>query len=113
MKLPKQQRDEIVKGLLPLLINTTEQTERVRRVMGRTLIYQGVTKDKGGKNILPGKEYVFSDTVQVPVNHKRRILEVIDRAPTMQGMEEDLARYLVKFGQSKEAITESIKSHKN
>jgi len=108
MKLPKQERDVIINGLLPLLIDVKETTTHVRTMKGRTLIYQGVTKDKDGKQIKPGTMYVFSDEIEVSVNHRRRMLEIIDRARNQAGMEEDLSRYVVKFGKSKEAIQASI-----
>lgn len=111
MKLPKQQQKEIIDGLLPLLEDVLENTERVRKVEGRTLIYEGVTKDQDGKQIEPATEYVYREPIQVPVKHKRRIREVIDKAKTLEGMNEDLARYLVKFGKSKQAITDSIPEH--
>lgn len=111
MKLPKQQKDEIINGLLPLLIPVVEQQERVRKVEGRKCIYEGVTEDQKGNLIRPDEIYVLKDTVQVPVNHKSRLAEVIKRAATLDGMNEDLARYLVKFGKSKDAITESIPQH--
>ncbi len=111
MKLPKQLRNELISGLLPLLLPVKENTEVVKKVEGQTLIYRGIKEDQKGNPIKPGIEYVFRENVQVSVNHKRRILEIIDRAKTQEGMQEDLARYLVKFGISKETITESIPEH--
>lgn len=111
MKLPKQQQKELINGLLPLLEDVLENTERVRTVEGRTLIYEGWKEDQNGKPIHPGTEYTIREPIQVPVNHARRIREVIDKAKTLEGMNEDLARYLVKFGKSKQAITDSIPEH--
>lgn len=111
MKLPKQQQTEIINGLLPLLEDLLENTERVKKVEGRKLIYQGVTKDQTGAQIKPDTMYTFREQIQVPMNHKRRLREVIDKATTLEGMNEDLARYLVKFGKSKQAITDSIPEH--
>lgn len=111
MRLPKQEQKEIIDGILPLLLAAKENTERVRKVIGRTLIYEGVTKDKDDKPIHPGIEYVYREPVQVQVNHKRRIREIIEKSKTLEDMQEDLSRYLVKFGKSKEAITGSIPEH--
>jgi hypothetical protein len=111
MILPHEQKMQIIEGLLPLLIECDENTERVRKVEGRHLIYQGITKDVNGKQIVPGKQYVFSETVRIKVNHKNRLKDVIKNAKTIEGMQDDLARYLVKFGKSKDAITESLPQH--
>jgi hypothetical protein len=113
MILPKQQRNEIINGLLPLLSEVIEHTQRVTKRMGATVLQNGVTHDLKGQPINPHILYAFMDSVPVKVNHRRRLLEVIDKAPTVKGMEEDLARYLIKFGKSKEAITESISKLKN
>lgn len=96
-----------------MLMDVMEQTERVRKVQGRTLIYQGITKDKAGNQIRPAILYSFSETVQVRVNHRRRLLEVINKAKSMDGMNEDLARYLAKFAMSRDTITQSINSQLN
>jgi hypothetical protein len=111
MILPKEQESEIIEGLLPLLVDCFENTERVRTVPGSTLIKEGVNFDVKGKRIVATKKYVIADTVRIQVNHKRRLREVINRAKTLDGMNDDLARYLVKFGQSKQAITDSIPEH--
>lgn len=111
MKLPKKEQKEIIDGLLPLLKNVIEHTESVRKVMGRTLIYEGVTKDKDGKPIHPGTQYVYRAPIEVPVNHERRIRHIIELSKNLEDMQEDLSRYLVKFGRSKEAITDSIPAH--
>jgi hypothetical protein len=111
MILAKSMRNELVNGLLPLLGEHVEQTERVTSKMGVNVIKAGTTTDVKGKPIEPYILYAFAETVQVKVNHKKRLLEVIKRAPTKEGMMEDLARYLVKYGKSKEAISESIRGN--
>jgi hypothetical protein len=108
MILLPDKRAELINGLLPLMDPTaTEEQEEQKKCEGRTLIYNGVTEDKEGKPIQPGIEYLCAEKVQVPINHEKRLNEVIDRAKTMEGMMEDLSRYLVKYGTSKEAIKKS------
>lgn len=111
MILPEKEKNEIIDGIMALLVDCFENTERVRKVYGSQLVKEGVNFDVKGKRVIATKQYVISDTVRTRVNHKRRLREVIDRAKTMAGMEDDLARYLIKFGKSKEAITESIPEH--
>lgn len=110
MILLADKRAEIIDGLLPLLAETWEEQEEQKTAQGRTLIYQGVTKDKEGNPIKPGIDYVYTDKVNVKVDHEKRLNEIIDRAKTMDGMMEDLSRYLVKYGTSKEDITQSRKN---
>lgn len=107
MILLPDKRAEIINGLLPLLAETWEEQEQQKEAEGRTLIYNGVTEDKEGNPIQPGITYVYADKVRVKVNHEERLNEVINRAPTMDGMMADLSRYLVKYGTSKEAIKKS------
>jgi sulfur transfer protein SufE len=107
MILLPDKRAEIINGLLPLLAETYEEQEEQKECEGRTLIYNGVTEDKEGNPIQPGINYVYAEKVQVKVDHEKRLNEVIDRARTMDGMMEDLSRYLVKYGTSKEAIKKS------
>lgn len=107
MILLPEKRAEIINGLLPLLAETWEDQEEQKECEGRTLIYNGITKDKEGNPINPGISYVYAEKVPVKVDHEQRINEVINRAPTMEGMMEDLSRYLVKYGTSKEAIKKS------
>jgi hypothetical protein len=108
MILPRKEKKEIIDGLVPLLIEVKELKVRMRKVMGKMLLDEGVMFDVKGKPIFAGIEYVISDECYIPVNHRRRINEIIDRSKNMQDLQEDLARYLVKFGKSKEAITDSI-----
>jgi hypothetical protein len=107
MILLPEKRAEIINGLLPLLAETWEEQEQQKQCEGRTLIYNGVTKDKEGNQIDPGIDYVYAEKISVKVDHEQRLNEVINRAPTMEGMMEDLSRYLVKYGTSKEAIKKS------
>lgn len=107
MILLPDKRAEIIDGLLPLLAETYEDQEEQKKCEGRILIYNGVKEDKEGKPIKPGIEYVYTEKVPVKVDHEKRLNEIIDRAKTMDGMMEDLSRYLVKYGESKEAITQS------
>jgi sulfur transfer protein SufE len=107
MILLPDKRAEIINGLLPLLAETYEDQEEQKKCEGRVLIYNGITKDKEGNQINPGIEYVYADKVSVKIDHEKRLNEVIDRAKTMDGMMEDLSRYLVKYGTSKEAIKKS------
>jgi len=104
--LPDKQ-DEIINGLLPLLKETTEEVEEQKECEGRTLIYNGVTKDVKGNPIHPATMYVYTDITVVKVDHEKRLKEVIEKAPNMPGMMADLSRYLVKYGKSKNAIKNS------
>lgn len=108
MKLPREQEREIIEGMLPLLLDVMENTERVTKVEGRSLIYQGITETKTGEKIQPGKKYVYREPTQVPVNHRRRIRHIIENATSLEAMENDLAAYIVKFGTSKEDLKASI-----
>lgn len=107
MILLPDKRAEIIDGLLPLLAETYEEQEEQKKCEGRTLIYNGVKEDKEGNQIKPGIEYVYTEKIPVKVDHEKRLNEIIDRASTMDGMMEDLSRYLVKYGTSKEAIKKS------
>lgn len=107
MILLPEKKAEIINGLLPLLAEIWEEQEEQKQCEGRTLIYNGITEDKKGNPIQPGIMYEYADKVKVKVNHEQRLNEVINRAPTMQGMMEDLSRYLVKYGTSKAAIKKS------
>jgi len=109
MILLADKRAELIDGLLPLLAEAWEEQEEQKTCEGRQLIYNGIIKDKEGNPIKPGIDYVYTDKVSVKVDHEARINEIINRAKTMDGMMEDLSRYLVKYGESKEAITESRK----
>jgi hypothetical protein len=108
MKIPKDLEKEIIDGMLPLLKKVVEEKEHIKKVEGRALIYEGITKDKDGKQIRPGTLYVISEIRTMPVNHGRRLREIIEKSKNMADLNEDLARYLVKFGISKQAITDSI-----
>lgn len=108
MKLPDREVKTIIDGLLPLLAPVFEETTVNKTVEGRQLIYQGVTKDEKGKQIQPAGLYTVNKTVKTEVNHGRHLRKVIEMAKDKQGLEDDLARYLIKFGQSKEAISASI-----
>lgn len=107
MILLPEKRAELINGLLPLLVETWEDQEEQKECEGRTLIYNGVTKDIQGNPIQPEINYLYTELVKVKVDHEKRLNEVINRAPTMEGMMADLSRYLVKYGTSKEAIRKS------
>lgn len=109
MKLTKEERNAFITGLLPLLMDGFESTDFVKEVEGVSLIQRGITKDVHGKQIHPGTMYKLLETSQVAVNHKRRLLQVIEKAQTRQGMKDDLARYLAKYAKSKQVISDSIR----
>jgi len=112
MKISKQHRQEIIDGLLPLLKQLTEPRNYTKEVEGSTLINTyNIRKDLKGKPIHPGTKYLIEETEQVKVDHLKKLRQVIDRATNLEGMNEDLARYLVKYGKSKQLITDSLPEH--
>lgn len=112
MKLSKQHQQEIINGLLPLLQELTEPRNYTKEVEGSTLINTyNIRKDLKGKAIHPGTKYMIEETEQVKVDHLKKLRQVIERAGNLDDMNEDLARYLVKYGKSKQAITDSLPAH--
>lgn len=109
MKLPEEQKREIMDGMLPLLDpHATKDIEEIKEVEGRTLIYQGIFKDTKGGQILPGIKYLYSVTETVKVNHAQEIGHIIADADTQEEMTEKLAAYLVKYAADPDAVRRSI-----
>lgn len=112
MKLPEEQKTEIVDGLLQLLDpEATKIKEEIKEVEGRNLIYQGVTKDTKGRQILPGLKYLYSTKEVVKVNHAQEIGHIIADADTQEQMTDKLGEYLAKYAKDREGVRRSIPAH--
>lgn len=94
MKLSKDQRNAIVSGILPKLLEVEEAETRVKKVKGILLIYDGTHKDANGNQIKPGEEYTIEETRTVKVNHARRLIKLINDARNYEEMVQNAAVYL-------------------
>lgn len=113
MKLPKDLKRKIINDLLPLLQEDAQESQEVfKKTSGFEVAKKGVTHDLKGQPIIFTKEYYISFTAIRPVNHVRRMLKIMELNANWADIEEDLSRYLVKWGKSKEAITDSINNSK-
>lgn len=109
MFLTKQVKKDLLKKLLQVLGEPkTETVYQKERISGRTLIYQGQTKTKTGKQILPGQTYERSTLVEVNVNHKRRIMRLMDQAKNQEELTDLLGSYLAKYADKKEDLKKAI-----
>lgn len=112
MKIPEEQKREIIDGMLEMLNpDAMEEIEEVKEIDGRNLIYKGVTKDKKGRQIRPGIKYLYSVTETRPVNHAQKMGQIIADAANQEEMRTRLAEYLVKYAKDAEAIRRSIPAH--
>lgn len=110
MRLPKQQQKEIMAAVLVLLRPATETTERVKKVKGSSLKnFMSITVDGKGNPIIDAKDYTITDSVEVPINHSRRVRSIIELAPTMAAMTDALGVYVAKYAKSKSEVLEMIK----
>lgn len=109
MKIPEEQKKEIFDGMADMLDpDATEAIEEMKEIEGRDLIYQGITKDMRGKQILPGVKYFYSTTTTRRVNHKQKMGRIIDDAPNQAEMVERLGEYLAKYAKDPNAVRETI-----
>lgn len=109
MKLPEEQKREILDGMVAMLNpEATKEVETIKEIEGRDLIYKGIYKDTKGGQILPGIKYLYSVTETVKVNHAQEIGHIIADADTQEEMTEKLAAYLVKYAADPDAVRRSI-----
>lgn len=109
MKLPDENKREILDGLLALLDPlATKKVEKIEEIEGRNLIYRGVTKDHKGNQIRPGIKYLYSITETVKVNHAQEIGHIIADANTQEEMTDRLGEYLAKYAKSRDEVRQSI-----
>lgn len=109
MKIPDEQKEIIYNGMLEMLDpEATEVIEEIKKAQGRNLIYNGVFKDKDGKNILPGVVYVYSEFTQSKINHKQKMGHIIEQAANQIEMTERLGEYLAKYAKDPNAVRQSI-----
>lgn len=78
-----------------------ETTFVKKQVEGRSLVYQGITRDGNGDIILPDKMYDIGEKRTVAMNHERRINDLIDKAKDYDDMTTLLGTYYSKFASGK------------
>src|SRR4029077_11147718 len=102
MILPLEQLKEILDGMEQMLMPALEETTKIKKVSGATMIKAGDKEYQTPGGILlpvnPAKKYLYKVSVQVPVNHRRRIRRIIEDAKDEIEMNEKLGEYLFKFG---------------
>lgn len=91
-----------------LKTDAQEAVDKVERVSGRNLIYNGVTKDANGAPILPGAQYDLYTSEIRAINHRQKIGHIIADAANMEEMHDRLAAYLVKWATSRDAVVATI-----
>jgi hypothetical protein len=113
MKLPQEQKDEIINGMLDMLDpEAVEQVEEIKEIAGRDLInLHNVYKDKDGNQILPGIKYMYSVMKPQAINHKQKMGHLIANAANMDELITALGAYLVKYAADKSAVIQSIPVH--
>lgn len=83
---------------LPILFPATEQKMRSVKVTGTHLLLSGWLADANNKPIVKDKLYDLWQTAEVPVNHTKRLLQLVKDAANQQEMEDMLAKYVADFG---------------
>ena len=98
MKIKKQEKKEIIAGIIELLIPA--KNEILIKRFGRTLIERGVLKDNDGNPVQPGKMYVVKELEDI--NHESELSQRIDKAKSINEMQVSLAKYLAQYGRRPE-----------
>jgi hypothetical protein len=97
MKLPKNDVQALIDGMLPQLRLTTSRRQFMEQMSGHTLInVHGITKDIKGNQVKPGQKYDAFVEKPVPVDHADAIREIIKKAKTINQMQDKLAAYLLE-----------------
>lgn len=113
MKITKQNLNEILAGVLPLLADKTEQTMTKKSYQGSSLInFMNILTDARGKPIIASKTYTIPVKVEVEVNHERRIKRIIEEAKTMKELADRVGDYLAANAKSRKEVVSNIKSRK-
>lgn len=113
MKIPEEQKTEIMEGLLELLDpNAVEVVEEIRNIPGIDLInLHGLTRTQGGALILPGILYSVSTTETRKIDHRQKIGQIIADAANMQEVHDRLGEYLFKYAADPARVVQSIPVH--
>lgn len=75
MKKKTKKRLDSIAAQLPVMYETANAHQRIK---GSSLLERGITEHKG-EEISPYKYYSFWKTIQVPVNHSRRLKRAFQR----------------------------------
>jgi formylmethanofuran dehydrogenase subunit B len=88
MKIPEEQKAEIIEGMVAMLDpEATETIEEIRKIPGRDLInLHEIYKTHDGHRVLPGIEYAVSCTETRKVNHRQKIGHIIADAANRDEM---------------------------
>jgi hypothetical protein len=62
------------------------------------LLLSGTYFTADGKPVNKDESYTLYQTADVPVNHTKRLLQLVKDSENQQDMEERLAKYLADFG---------------
>lgn len=109
--MPAKDKKKMLDELEGMLLPFKEKTTVIRRRKGSYLLNNGITEIRSKAGIFTmvsaAKDYDVSEVVEVPVNHRRRMSQLLEEAKDMAEAEQKLGEYVARFANPSNFISSS------